>query len=76
MDVVQIPTNKPILREELADCVYKSELGKFNAVVEDIIERHKNNQPVLVGTVSIEKSEVLSMLLKRKGVKHEVLNAK
>ncbi|OSB08714.1 preprotein translocase subunit SecA [Paraclostridium bifermentans] len=76
MDVVQIPTNKPILREDLADCVYKSELGKFNAVVEDIIERHKNNQPVLVGTVSIEKSEVLSMLLKRKGVKHEVLNAK
>ena len=76
MDVVQIPTNKPILREDLSDSVYKSELGKFNAVVEDIIERHKNNQPVLVGTVSIEKSEVLSMLLKRKGVKHEVLNAK
>ncbi|MGL5754204.1 MAG: preprotein translocase subunit SecA [Paraclostridium sp.] len=76
MDVVQIPTNKPILREDLADSVYKSELGKFNAVVEDIIERHKHKQPVLVGTVSIEKSEVLSMLLKRKGVKHEVLNAK
>ena len=69
MDVVQIPTNKPILREDLSDSVYKSELGKFNAVVEDIIERHKNKQPVLVGTVSIEKSEVLSMLLKRKGVK-------
>ena len=76
MDVVQIPTNKPILRQDLPDCVYKSELGKFNAVVEDIIQRHKNNQPVLVGTVSIEKSEILSMLLKRKGVKHEVLNAK
>ena len=76
MDVVQIPTNKPILREDLADIVYKSELGKFNAVVEDIIQRHKNNQPVLVGTVSIEKSEILSMLLKRKGVKHAVLNAK
>lgn len=76
MDVVQIPTNKPILREDLSDSVYKSELGKFKAVVEDIIERHKNKQPVLVGTVSIEKSEVLSMLLKRKGVKHEVLNAK
>lgn len=76
MDVVQIPTNKPILREDLADSVYKSELGKFNAVVEDIIERHKYKQPILVGTVSIEKSEVLSMLLKRKGVKHEVLNAK
>ncbi|MGL5507655.1 MAG: preprotein translocase subunit SecA [Paraclostridium sp.] len=76
MDVVQIPTNKPILREDLADSVYKNELGKFNAVVEDIIERHKNQQPVLVGTVSIEKSEVLSMLLKRRGVKHSVLNAK
>ena len=76
MDVVQIPTNRPILREDLSDSVYKNELGKFNAVVEDIIERHKNKQPVLVGTVSIEKSEVLSMLLKRKGVKHEVLNAK
>ncbi|WP_373599849.1 preprotein translocase subunit SecA [Paraclostridium bifermentans] len=76
MDVVQIPTNKPILREDLADSVYKSELGKFNAVAEEIIERHKNKQPVLVGTVSIEKSEALSMILKRKGVKHEVLNAK
>ena len=76
MDVVQIPTNKPILREDLADSVYKNELGKFNAVVEDIIERHKNQQPVLVGTVSIEKSEVLSTLLKRRGVKHSVLNAK
>ena len=76
MDVVQIPTNKPILREDLADSVYKNELGKFNAVVEDIIERHKKQQPVLVGTVSIEKSEVLSTLLKRRGVKHSVLNAK
>ncbi|MGL5714098.1 MAG: preprotein translocase subunit SecA [Paraclostridium sp.] len=76
MDVVQIPTNKPILREDLADSVYKNEVGKFNAVVEDIIERHKQQQPVLVGTVSIERSEILSMLLKRKGVKHSVLNAK
>ncbi len=76
MDVVQIPTNKPILREDLSDSVYKSELGKFNAVAEDIIQRHKNKQPVLVGTVSIEKSEALSIILKRKGVKHEVLNAK
>ncbi|MGL5328523.1 MAG: preprotein translocase subunit SecA [Peptostreptococcaceae bacterium] len=76
MDVVQIPTNKDIQREDLADSVYKNEMGKFNAVAEDIIERHKNNQPVLVGTVSIEKSELLSQLLKRRGVRHEVLNAK
>ncbi|MEG1285238.1 MAG: preprotein translocase subunit SecA [Romboutsia sp.] len=76
MDVVQIPTNKPILREDLADAVYKNEMGKFNAVVEDILERSKAKQPILVGTVSIEKSELLSLLLKRRGVKHEVLNAK
>ena len=76
MDVVQIPTNKPILREDLADAVYKNEMGKFNAVAEDIIERHKVKQPILVGTVSIEKSELLSQLLKRRGIKHEVLNAK
>ena len=76
MDVVQIPTNKPILREDLADSVYKNESGKFNAVAEDIIERHTAKQPILVGTVSIEKSELLSQLLKRRGVKHEVLNAK
>ncbi|RDY22831.1 preprotein translocase subunit SecA [Romboutsia maritimum] len=76
MDVVQIPTNKPILRLDLADSVYKNERGKFNAVVEDIIERHQVKQPILVGTVSIEKSELLSQLLKRRGVKHEVLNAK
>ena len=76
MDVVQIPTNKPVQRKDLSDAVYKNVVGKFNAVVEDIIERHKVKQPVLVGTVSIEKSVVLSMLLKRKGVKHEVLNAK
>ena len=76
MDVVQIPTNKPILRQDLPDVVYKNERGKFNAVAEDILERHAKNQPVLVGTVSIEKSELLSQILKRKGVKHEVLNAK
>ncbi|RDY25354.1 preprotein translocase subunit SecA [Romboutsia weinsteinii] len=76
MDVVQIPTNKPILREDLADAVYKNEMGKFNAVAEDIIERNKVKQPILVGTVSIEKSELLSQLLKRRGIKHEVLNAK
>ncbi len=76
MDVVQIPTNKPILRQDLPDVVYKNEKGKFHAVAEDIMERHAKNQPVLVGTVSIEKSELLSQILKRKGVKHEVLNAK
>ena len=76
MDVVQIPTNKQILREDLPDAVYKNEKGKFNAVVEEIIERHASKQPILVGTVSIENSELLSQLLKRKGVKHEVLNAK
>ncbi|MGL5346712.1 MAG: preprotein translocase subunit SecA [Peptostreptococcaceae bacterium] len=76
MDVVQIPTNKEVQRADLADAVYKNTKGKFNAVVEDIIERHKINQPVLVGTVSIENSELLSQLLKRRGVKHEVLNAK
>ncbi len=76
MDVVQIPTNKQILREDLPDAVYKNQKGKFNAVVEEIIERHASKQPILVGTVSIENSELLSQLLKRKGVKHEVLNAK
>lgn len=76
MDVVQIPTNKPVQRKDLSDAVYKNVVGKFNAVVDDIIERHKNKQPILVGTVSIENSELISQLLKRRGVKHEVLNAK
>ena len=76
MDVVQIPTNKPVQRKDLSDAVYKNVVGKFNAVVDDIIERHKNKHPILVGTVSIENSELISQLLKRRGVKHEVLNAK
>ena len=76
MDVVQIPTNKPVQRKDLSDAVYKNVVGKFNAVVDDIIERHQNKQPILVGTVSIENSELISQLLKRRGVKHEVLNAK
>ena len=76
MDVVQIPTNKPVVRQDSADAVYKNEIGKFNAVAQDIIERNKSKQPILVGTVSIEKSELLSMILRKKGVKHEVLNAK
>ncbi|VHV41034.1 protein translocase subunit SecA1 [Clostridioides difficile] len=76
MDVFQVPTNKLMVREDLPDSVYKSEIGKFNAVAQEIIERHKVNQPILVGTVSIEKSELLSQILKKKGIKHEVLNAK
>ena len=76
MDVVIVPTNKPVQRIDLPDVVYKNERGKFNAVAEDIIERNKNNQPVLVGTVSIEKSEILSQILKSKKIKHQVLNAK
>ena len=76
MDVVVIPTNKPVQREDLPDVVYKNELGKFHAVAEEIMERNEKKQPVLVGTVSIEKSEALSQILKRKGIKHEVLNAK
>ena len=76
LDVIEIPTNKPIARKDHADVVYKTEKAKFNAVIEQIIECNKKGQPVLVGTVSIEKSEALSRLLKNKGVKHNVLNAK
>ncbi len=76
LDVVEIPTNKPVIRNDLPDVVYKTERGKFNAVIEDIIEAHQNNQPVLVGTVSIEKSEILSSMLKKRGIPHNVLNAK
>ena len=76
LDVVEIPTNRPMIRQDQPDVVYKTERGKFNAVIEDIIEHHEKGQPVLVGTISIEKSEQLSSLLKKRGVKHEVLNAK
>ena len=76
LDVVEIPTNKPMIREDCADIVYKTEKAKFNAVIEDIIEHHKKGQPVLVGTITIEKSEELSAMLRRRGIKHEVLNAK
>lgn len=76
LDVIEIPTNKPLIRQDLPDVVYKTEKGKFNAVIDDIVEHHEKGQPVLVGTISIEKSERLSQLLKRRGVKHEVLNAK
>ncbi len=76
LDVVCVPTNKPMIRQDLNDRIYKSVRDKFNAVVEEVIERHKTGQPVLVGTVSVEISEVLSELLRRRGVKHEVLNPK
>lgn len=76
LDIVTIPTNKPVIREDLPDVVYKTQMGKYHAIVKDIIESHEKGQPVLVGTVSIEKSEILSNLLREKGIKHEVLNAK
>jgi preprotein translocase subunit SecA len=76
LDVVVIPTNMEMIRQDLPDRVYKTERGKFAAVVEDIAARHATGQPILVGTVSIEKSEQLSALLKKRGIKHQVLNAK
>ena len=76
LDVVEIPTNKPIARIDENDAVFKNERAKFNAVIERIIECNAKNQPVLVGTVTIEKSELLSSMLKRRGIKHNVLNAK
>jgi len=76
LGVVPIPTNRPMQRIDQADLVYKTELGKFIAVTQDIVERHRKGQPVLVGTVSVEKSEELSALLKKSGIPHEVLNAK
>ncbi|GAA2138604.1 preprotein translocase subunit SecA [Actinomadura napierensis] len=74
--VVPIPTNKPMIRDDVADVVYKTEQAKFEAVVDDIAERHEKGQPVLVGTTSVEKSEKLSKMLKRRGIPHQVLNAK
>ncbi len=76
LDVIVVPTNKSMIRGDLADVVYKSEAGKFNATVDQIVERHKNNQPILVGTTSIENSEKLSEMLKKRGIVHKVLNAK
>ena len=76
MNVIQIPTNKPILRADLQEKVFRTEKAKYNAVVEEIIKIHKTRQPILVGTVSIDKSEMLSEMLNKKGVKHQVLNAK
>ena len=76
LDVVEIPTNKPVIREDLPDVVYKTEGAKFRAVINEIVDAHAKNQPVLVGTISIEKSEILSNMLKKRGISHNVLNAK
>src|SRR6267378_3770120 len=76
LDVVVIPTHRPMVREDSSDVIYKTEKSKFDAVIDEIVERNKLNQPVLVGTVSVEKSERLSKMLERRGVKHNVLNAK
>ena len=76
LDVVEIPTNKPMIRDDKPDVVYKTEAAKYNAVIEQISECHEKGQPVLVGTVTIEKSELLSKMLKRQGIQHQVLNAK
>ncbi len=76
LDVVSIPTNKPVIRIDHPDQVYRTEKGKFLQIIEQVVECHEKGQPVLVGTISIEKSEILSKLLKRRGIKHEVLNAK
>ena len=76
LDVIVVPTNRPIARVDKSDLIYKNTKGKYNAIIEEIIESNKKGQPVLVGTVSIEKSEYLSSLLKKRGVKHKVLNAK
>lgn len=76
LDVYVIPTNKPMIRQDLPDVVYKTERAKYRAVVEEIKKRHKKGQPVLVGTTSIEKSELLSAMLRKEGIEHQVLNAK
>ena len=76
LDVIEIPTNKPVLRIDHPDVVFKTEKGKFMATIDQILECHEKGQPVLVGTISIEKSELLSDMLKKKGIKHNVLNAK
>lgn len=76
LDVLVIPTNKPMIRDDITDIVYKTEKGKFLAAVDEIAERHATGQPLLVGTISIERSEMLSSMLKKRGVPHQVLNAK
>ncbi len=76
LDVITIPTNKPMVRKDNSDLVYKNERGKFRAVMQEIEERHGKGQPILVGTISVEKSEILSTMLRKKGITHTVLNAK
>jgi len=76
MDVVEIPTNVPVIRQDLEDAVYKTKKAKFNAVINEILEAHKKGQPVLVGTITIETSELLSGMLHKRGIQHQVLNAK
>ena len=76
LDVIEIPTNKPLIRKDLTDVIYKNESAKYRAIIADIKEAHSKGQPILVGTVSIDKSEKLSNLLKKEGLEHEVLNAK
>ena len=76
LGVVPIPTNRPVARLDQADLIFKGEIGKFAAVIDDIVERHEKGQPVLVGTVSVEKSELLSRMMRERGIDHEVLNAK
>ena len=76
MNVISIPTNRPVVRDDFDDAVYPTERGKFEAIVEDIVESHATGQPVLVGTISIEKSERIADMLKKRGVKHNILNAK
>ncbi|CAC8090916.1 protein export cytoplasm protein SecA ATPaseRNA helicase [Staphylococcus aureus] len=76
MTVTQIPTNKPVQRNDKSDLIYISQKGKFDAVVEDVVEKHKTGQPVLLGTVAVETSEYISNLLKKRGIRHDVLNAK
>ena len=76
LDVVEVPTNRPNIRKDLDDIVYKNKQAKFNAVINSIVERHEKGQPVLVGTITVETSEMLSAMLRRRGIEHEVLNAK
>ena len=76
LDVVQIPTNRPMIRKDMNDLVYRTQKGKFSQVIEEIERRHKTGQPILVGTVSVEVSEMLSKMLRMRGIEHVVLNAK
>ena len=76
LDVIVIPTNRPVQRIDNSDMVYKNESGKYKAIIEEIVKAHEKNQPVLVGTASVDKSEYISSLLKKRGIKHQVLNAK